>query len=95
MPNLTVSVPVAAVPDLVALATEQLIERGIDTKALTNTQLGQRWIAEILKRELSSYRRRQADVARIQAVAVAADDAKRTADASVSSAMSDIESISG
>lgn len=95
MPNLTISIPTAAVPDLVALATEQLGEHGISTNGLTNVQIGQRWIAETLKRELLAYRRRQADATRIQAVALAEEDARRTADQSLAQANVDIKDIAG
>lgn len=95
MPNLTVSVPLNAVPDLVSIGKERLEALGIDTKGMTNLQVGQRMIAEILKVELVVYRRRKAEEARHDIIAQAASDAAATVDAAVSDAVATADGISG
>lgn len=76
MAKLTVTVPDALVPALVVAARAVLAGQQIDTSAMTASQVGERYIAEMLKRLYQSHKSGLAAATAEQAANVERDKAK-------------------
>lgn len=63
MPNLTISIPAALVPDLTVIAEDLFEQRKINTTGMTPTQKGQRFIVELLRDQIIKHRSFQAGLA--------------------------------
>ena len=95
MASLTVTVPNTLVAELVTIATAKLTSLGVDTKSMTSTQIGQRYIAELLKVELIKYRHDIADQTAQDAYAAALATAIAQANTTKSTAVSGAAGITG
>ncbi len=60
MAILQVTVPNAVVPELITIATNALTSKNMDISGLSNVQIGQRYIAELLREALLTHREHQA-----------------------------------
>jgi hypothetical protein len=62
MAALSITVPDALVPELLVIARAQLTSRGVNFTGWTDTQVGQRWIAFLIRDQLMNTRRAAAEL---------------------------------
>lgn len=95
MPNLTINIPAPLVADLTVIANSLLADRGIVTTGWTATQLGQRFIAELLKDQIVNYRLTTADADAGVLMNTARDAAAANVEAAKTSAATAADGITG
>lgn len=95
MPNLTISIPVGLVPELIQVAKQYLDDIPVDYSAMTTTQIGQRYLAEVMKKDLKTYRQRIANAAAQAAITTAQVQASAAVVSAVQQAVVDSQGITG
>lgn len=95
MTNLTITVPNTIVPEMVLIAKRFLDLKEIDYKGLTNAQIGQKYLSEIMKDALIEYRKQETIKSQLSEYEVAIAARKLALKTSEESALLDASGISG